>query len=49
MAEKSGWTSGPNGPKGLGKDGKGKSGYGQNQGKGRYSRKRITKSYGGGK
>ena len=42
------WTSGPNGPKGLGKTGKGKS-LASKQGKSRYSRKRISSQYGGGK
>lgn len=42
------WTSGPNGANGLGKAGKGKS-LAAGQGKKRYSRKRITKNYGGGK
>lgn len=50
MSENSSWTNGKNGPKGLGKaGGKSKGGYGQNQGKARYNRKRITKNYGGGK
>jgi len=52
MADNKSFTpsgKGNNGEKGLGKPGKGGSGYGQNQGKARYSRKRITKMYGGGK
>ena len=42
------FSPGPNGPKGLGSAGKGNS-LSAGQGMKRYSRKRITKMYGGGK
>jgi len=49
MSEKgNSWSSGPNGPKGLGKQGKGNS-LAKSQGKKRYSRKRLSSKYGGGK
>jgi len=42
------FSPGANGPKGLGGAGKGKS-LAAGQGKKRYSRKRISSQYGGGK
>lgn len=46
-SKSSSWI-GPNGPKGLGKEGKGSS-LAAGQGKKRYSRKRINTMYSGGK